>query len=88
MERITRELAARTAMLERPRLVYSTQQTPQRVREQDKNKGCCPASSDIRSYNPMEEGTSGRTKFWSWKDGTVDCATVPVVHVQGERKRY
>lgn len=92
MERITRELTMRAAALERPNIVYSTQQAVGIRRDKDANKGCCPASAAIRNYNPLEHGTSGRTKFKSECTGKLgEYRTVtfqePRMHVQGEMKR-
>lgn len=86
MERITRELDARNRMKEKAAVVYSTQQAAPLKRSEEKNKGCCPASNDIANYNPLDNGTSGRTRFWSVNDGSVMCYQEPKMHVQGERR--
>ena len=92
MERITRELTMRAAALEKPNVVYSTQQAEPERRAMDRNKGCYPVSSAIRNYNPLDSGTSGRTKFKSECTGKMgEYRTVtfqePRMHVQGEMKR-
>lgn len=86
MERIERELKARIRTVERPNLVYSTQQTAPRKREEDKNRGCCPTSVHLRTPDAFSTATSGRTKFWSLDNGTY-LMGAPRVHVQGERRR-
>lgn len=92
MERITQELAARNAIREKPNIVYSTQQTEPQRKAENKNKGCCPASTAIKNYNPLDDATSGRTAFKSECTGKLgQYRTVSFqehkVHVQGEKKR-
>lgn len=84
MERITKELEARKRIQEKPNVVYSTELEQRNVVARDRNKGCCPSSSDLRSDNVFDRATSGRTKFWSLNNGTVLCSQEPRIRVNGE----
>lgn len=88
MERITRELATRNAIVERDNVVYSTQQRSSLVRDVDKNKGCVPCSTAIKTRDAFSRATSGRTSFWSLNDGSylMGAASVRVVGEFGKRK--
>ena len=92
MALIEKELRARNRIVERPNTVFSTQQAAPIKREQDKNKGCHPASSAIANYNPLDDATSGRTRFRSECTGKLgEYRTVSYqehkMHVKGEMRQ-